>query len=157
MPHTITHIAVLFSIVVPALACSPTPQEQPLGPAVSAVSAPAPDPGLLLTIMFQLGEDMNALSDALWRNDLDTITAAATAIAEHPHVSPAERERLQGALGDRFPDFVEGDRRVHESAARLAELAATGETGAILGELAELQAVCVACHESFRGALSSAP
>lgn len=80
--------------------------------------------------MIGLGHDMSAISDALWRDDLAAVATAARAIADHPHASTSERERIQAGLGDDFSDFVKGDQRVHQSAVRLAEQAAAGDTRA---------------------------
>lgn len=154
MPHSATRTAPVLALLVLTLACGseakPPAVEQP---SVTVAPVPTPDPGQLLTIMIDLGRDMNAISDALWRDDLATVATAARAIAEHPHVSASERERIQSVLGDNFPDFVKGDQRVHQSAVRLAEAAAASDMGAALEELAELQSGCVACHDGFRDVL----
>ena len=108
------------------------------------------DPGLLRSIMVDLGIDMNNISHGLWLEDLPTVAAAATAIAEHPHVSDTERARIQGALGADFAEFIRSDRQVHDTAVRLSAAASTGELTATLDQLAELQVSCVACHLEFR-------
>lgn len=139
------------------LACGPqAPNPLAEQPNFTVVEVATADPGLLLTIMIGLGKDMETISRALWRDDLATVAKAAGAIADHPHVSTAERERIQATLGDRFPEFVKGDHRVHESAVRLAESAAGGDMNAVLEELGELQSGCVACHDAFRDELRTA-
>lgn len=110
----------------------------------------AADPGLLRSIMVDLGADMNEISRGLWQDDLPAVAVAAKAIAEHPHVSDTERARIQRLLGASFADFVQGDRRVHDAALRLSGAAAAGELAGTLDQLAELQAGCVACHQEFR-------
>lgn len=154
MPRPVTRTAVLVTGLALALGCGPqAPEPIAEQPNFTVVPVATVDSGLLLTIMVELGDDMEALSDALWRNDLASLATAAGAIADHPKVSATERGRIQAALGDRFPDFVKGDQRVHNSALRLAEHATAGETSAILQELAELQSGCVACHDVFRDQL----
>jgi cytochrome c553 len=118
------------------------------GPDVTETQGP--DPGLLLTIMVGLGADVDEISRGLWIEDLGVVGAGALAIAEHPHVSDPERERIQGVLGAEFADFVQSDHRVHDAAVRLSEAAAAGDMTATLDELAQLQAGCVACHQVFR-------
>ncbi len=82
----------------------------------------------LKTIMRQLGRDMDALNAALWARDFAALATAATAIAEHPHVSPQEKARVQAALGADFPAFGAADRRVHDAATRTAGAAANEDT-----------------------------
>jgi len=115
--------------------------------------AEVPDPGRLRSIMIGLGANMDEVSRGLWLEDLAIVESAARAIAEHPHVSDTERTRIQGVLGPDFARFVQGDRRVHGTAVRLAAAAAAGEWASTLDELAELQAGCVACHQDFRSRL----
>ena len=104
----------------------------------------------LKVIMRQLGQDMDALSAALWARDFDALGRAATAIAEHPHVSPEEKARVQAALGADFATFAVADRRVHDAAVRTARAAANEDSDQVLSELGSLQAGCVACHDAFR-------
>jgi cytochrome c556 len=117
---------------------------------VEVAEVEAADPGLLRSIMVDLGGDMSDISRGLWLEDWPTVAAAAAAIAEHPRVSDTERARIQGALGVNFADFIQSDRRVHDTAVRLSAAAAAGELTATLDQLAELQVSCVACHEAFR-------
>ena len=121
---------------------------------VTEVATPAP--GLLRNIMLGLGDDMNEISRGLWLGDLAVVEAAASAIAGHPHVSETERVRIQGVLGAGFSDFVRADRVVHDAALRLAAAAAARSPASALGELADLQAGCVGCHQAFRERLRQA-
>jgi len=124
------------------------PSEQ--GTEVEVAEVETADPGLLRSIMVDLGGDMSDISRGLWLEDLPTVAAAAAAIAEHPRVSDMERSRIQGALGANFADFIQSDRRVHDTAVRLSARAAAGDLTATLDQLAELQVSCVACHQEFR-------
>jgi len=107
----------------------------------------------LKIIMRQLGQDMDALNAALWARDFGALVAAATAIAEHPHVSPQEKARVQAALGADFATFGAADRRVHDAAIRTAGAAADEDSDQVLSALGSLQAGCVACHDAFRDRL----
>jgi mono/diheme cytochrome c family protein len=107
----------------------------------------------LKIIMRQLGRDMDALNAALWVRDFGALAIAATAIAEHPHVSPQEKARVQAALGADFAAFGAADRRVHDAAMRTAGAAANEDTARVLSELGSLQVGCVACHDAFRDRL----
>ncbi len=116
---------------------------------LTLAAAPA-KPGTLKAIMVDLGVQMETIQRALWTEDHASIATAAKAIAEHPHVSAEERQRVMGILKSEMADFVAGDRAVHDGALRLADAATRGEMDAVLKELAELQAGCVACHTRFR-------
>ena len=109
----------------------------------------------LKEVMIGLGTEMTHLQEALWIEDLDKVKAAATAIAEHPHVGPAEKARIQGILGSGFTEFVQADRRVHDAAVRLAAAAEKRDVDEVVKELAEVQAGCVACHTSLRKRLTA--
>ena len=109
--------------------------------------------GDLGSIMVGLGDDMTAASQALWLDDMAALATAADSIASHPHVSPEERTRIQGALGADFAGFVKADKVVHDSAARLADAARAKDSAAVLTALAEVQTGCVACHSEFRDPL----
>ena len=121
--------------------------------ASEAAGSESLDPGLLRSIMVGLGADMDEISRGLWLEDLAIVEAAARAIAEHPHVGDGERTRIRGVLGASFAEFIQGDRRVHETALRLAAAASAREMSTVLAELAELQAGCVDCHQDFRARL----
>ncbi|MBW2233214.1 MAG: c-type cytochrome [Deltaproteobacteria bacterium] len=107
----------------------------------------------LKIIMRQLGRDMDALNAALWARDFGALGTAATAIADHPHVSPQEKARVQAALGADFAAFGAADRRVHDAAMRTAGAAADEDSDQVLSALGSLQAGCVACHDAFRDRL----
>ncbi len=125
--------------------------------ATAVLAAPPPEhheAADLKTIMVELGEQMARVQSALWLEDLPTVSTAARQVADHPHVSPDERARVQGALGEDFAAFVTADRAVHDAAVRLSEAAGGGDLDGTVRELGAVQAGCVACHSQFRERLS---
>ncbi len=145
-----THVVMILLILCLALGvgCS---DEAPTSIADSKVAEmEIADPGLLRTIMVDLGIDMSEISRGLWLDDLSLVATAAKSVAEHPHVSDEERARIQVVLDANFADFIQSDRRVHDAAVRLSTAAASGDLTATLNHLAELQGGCVACHQDFR-------
>jgi cytochrome c556 len=104
--------------------------------------------------MAGLRADMIRLNERLWTGDFRGVAAAAESVAEHPEVSPAERVRVQSALGDEFPDFVAADRHVHHLALQLREAALREDTAEVLTSLSALQTGCIACHTAFRERLT---
>ncbi|MEE8147858.1 MAG: hypothetical protein V3T24_09660 [Longimicrobiales bacterium] len=59
--------------------------------------------------MAGIAADMDTVHSGLRAEDLAQVERAATSIAGHPHVSAAERSRIQEVLGADFPEFVAGD------------------------------------------------
>mgnify|MGYP000288625011 CR=1 FL=1 len=125
-----------------------------LASAGTVLAAPPPEPaaheGSLKTIMVDLGQQMARVQTALWVEDLEAVSEAATQIADHPHVSPEERARVQAALGTDFAAFASGDRALHDGAVRLSEAASAKDLDATLRELGAVQVGCVSCHTQFR-------
>jgi hypothetical protein len=111
----------------------------------------------LRPIMVQLGTAMRTFTDALWLEDYPAMTGSSEAIADHPHISAEELERIQRILGDGMAAFETIDRDVHESAVRLHEAARARQLDSIVARLAEVQRGCVACHERFRERLRTDP
>jgi cytochrome c556 len=112
-----------------------------------------PDPGTLKAVMAGIAVDMDTVHAGMWAEDLVQVERAATSIANHPHVSAAERNRIQQLLGDEFSEFVAGDKRVHDAAVSLATAAAAGELVVVLAALGELESGCLSCHTTFRARL----
>lgn len=113
-------------------------------------------PSSLKVLMTQLGVDMAEIGNGFWREDFALIAKHAKAIADHPHVSADERQRLMKALEADFGEFVKGDRHVHDAAQRLHGAAEKSDMAGALKELSTLQAGCVSCHTSFRERLKPA-
>lgn len=138
------YLVVMAIALVAMTACSePSPDTS----AEASASSGEPD---LLALMKQLDQDMAHVDAALFRNDFAGVATAANTIANHPRVSANERERIQAALGDDFPNFVKADQATHKSAAALAAAATADDLDGVLRELDTLTRSCVGCHEDFR-------
>jgi cytochrome c556 len=107
----------------------------------------------LVTIMRGLEVNMQELEAGLWRDDLGAVAAGADAIAQHPHVGPTDRARIQTVLGAGFRDFVAADKVTHGAAVAVSTAAKAGDRQQVVSGLATLQASCVQCHDSQRPAL----
>jgi hypothetical protein len=108
----------------------------------------------LLSVMAGLRADMIRLNEGLWTGDFRGVAGAAESVAEHPAVSPAERLRVQAALGDEFPSFVAADQHLHALALRVRDAALREDTTEVLTSLSALQHGCIACHTAFRERLT---
>ena len=111
----------------------------------------------LLPIMQRLGTSMTALTYALMTDDFETVESSAAAIAAHAPISAEELERVRTTLGPDMAQFEAFDGAVHEASVRLHEAARERRGQAIVGELAEVQRGCVACHAQFRERLRAVP
>ena len=110
----------------------------------------------LLPIMQRLGSSMTALTYALMTDDFETVESSAAAIAAHAPISAEELERIRTTLGADMAQFEAFDGAVHEASVRLHAAARERRGEAIVGELAEVQRGCVACHAQFRERLRAA-
>ena len=111
----------------------------------------------LRPIMQALGAEMAKLTTALWIEDYAGITASASAIADHAHISEQELARIQRVLGEDMPAFETLDREVHEASVRLHEAAQARALDTIVDALGAVQSGCVACHARFRERLRTTP
>ncbi|HSM59173.1 MAG TPA: hypothetical protein VK849_00190 [Longimicrobiales bacterium] len=145
-------------------ACEPPPSTRPPGQGAetaasvpaedTAEAAPAPKTMVLKAIMTALAADMGTVAAGFWVEDLETVSRAAGAIADHPRVPPEQMAAIQRELGARFTEFVAFDRSVHDLAVELRDGAAAMRPAGELAPLfSEITAACLACHTSFRARL----
>jgi len=106
-------------------------------------------------VMAMLGADIAHISHALWKDDFAAIARHAKAIADHPHVGPAELARLKKTLGKDIAGFVKHDKLVHDTAIRLHDVAKKAQIKETLEQLSALQSGCVNCHNAFRKRLTT--
>lgn len=111
----------------------------------------------LRPIMQALGGEMAKLTTALWIEDYAGITASASAIADHAHISEQELARIQSVLGEEMSAFEALDAEVHEASVRLHAAAQARTLDTIVVTLGEVQRGCVACHARFRERLRTTP
>ena len=111
----------------------------------------------LRTIMQQLGSNVSGFTQAMLLEEYEQMAAFAGDIAEHPHMSPAEIQRIQDTLGQEMSRFVEVDEAVHTGALRLKEAVEAHDMDLILERLHELHVGCMTCHTSFRARLYTGP
>lgn len=121
-----------------------------------AVAGESPGNRPLISLMVALGQDMSRVNDGIWREDFEIVSLGAHGIAAHPRVTPEEMEAIKGALGDRFPEFVQFDGVVHGTAVKLAEAAGDGDMDRVMALKVELETGCVNCHATFRGEVRQA-
>jgi hypothetical protein len=143
---------IVFGVTVATgVACQRKDREAQQAPPLASPAGAAIAEPTLRQIMQVLGDEMAAVAAGLWLANDSAIVVAARHIADHPQVTPIQRNAIQAALGAAFPRFGQYDHAVHEAATELADRALRGEPiPALLAGYHKIQQGCVACHEEFR-------
>ena len=123
-----------------------------------AVAAPLPaddaDLPVFREIMRELEQNLTTVTQALVREDWESVRAAAMAIAEHPDPPMGERRHIMARATSRegvsVPKVRATDQALHKVAAELAEAAERGDMEAVLDRHARVVSGCVACHDMMR-------
>lgn len=117
-------------------------------------SAP-PDKPTLPDIMEELGIQIGLLAHAIMADDLVAVTAAATAIADHPRPSLtlAERGRFLARIGTDFPAFRQANADVRSAAVAVRDAAEVGDRAELAAAFYRLADSCLSCHTRFRDRL----
>lgn len=118
--------------------------------ALGAQSAETAKPMELRTIMETLGRDMQAVTDAISREDWPRVAELAPGIAEHAEPPVSEKTRIVAWLGAEAGKFRGLDGQVHEAATAMGEAAKRSDGQAVIAAFASTQQSCLACHESYR-------
>lgn len=121
-----------------------------IGGGACADQATDEEPLELRRIMRDLGRNMQAVTDAISREDWARVAAIAPAIADHPQPSVGEKLRILAFVGSNVPRFREYDGRTHRAANRMADGAARKDGAEVIAAFAEIQAGCLGCHQAFR-------
>lgn len=118
---------------------------------VEAVDMPDQATPMALTgIMRDLGQDMQAVTDAIAREDWPKVTALAPRIGDHPQPPLAEKLRILAFVGKDKGRFRSYDKQTHEAAQQLAKAAQREDGSATISAFADVQTACLACHQQFR-------
>ncbi|QEA40567.1 cytochrome c [Pistricoccus aurantiacus] len=117
---------------------------------IPAWAADDTEPLELRSIMQELGEEMQTITDGISREDWALVAETAPMIANHSQPSAIERMRILGFLGTDASTFRNHDKKIQQAALQL-EKAAENQNGAeVIAAFATLQNRCLACHQDFR-------
>ena len=108
------------------------------------------EPLALRAIMQELGNNMQAITDGISREDWSRVAAIAPLIADHPQPPFFEKMRILKYVGSEVATFKGYDGKTHAAARALGEAAAGADGEAVIATFATLQKTCLACHEQFR-------
>ncbi len=104
----------------------------------------------LQAVMRSLGRDMEALTDAISKEDWALAAATAQRIADHAEAPASERKLVADWLGSESELFEDLDERTHEAARTLRRAAERADGRQVIETFAALQIRCLACHQRFR-------
>lgn len=121
-----------------------------IGPQARADGNATAEPLELRRIMRELGQDMQAATDGISREDWEQVAGAALRIADHRQPPLAERMRILGFVGSDAGRFRRFDEQTHQAAKDLEQAAGRGDGQAVVAAFAALQNSCLACHQNFR-------
>lgn len=103
-------------------------------------------------IMQKLGNNMQAVTNAISHEDWQLVAKIAPQIAEHPEPPALEKIRILAFMGTEMSEFKGYDEKTHRAARALEEVAARNDGQAVIEAFANLQKSCLACHQSYRKA-----
>jgi len=110
----------------------------------------------LKSIMQDLGEQMGQLVKGIMADNMETVSQAAVAIADHPKPGLGERLVLLGRIGSDVTTFRQKDVEVHEAAIFIKQAAEVGDRDALVSGFHRLTKACLACHMQFRDVIVDA-
>ena len=123
-----------------------------LAAAGSAVAETADGPGemALRKIMKDLGSNVQAVTDAISREDWQLIEKTAPLIADHPQPPITEKLRIMAFIGTDMGKFKDYDEEVHKAAESLGQAARSKNGQAVIAAFQTIQTACYGCHRDFR-------
>lgn len=107
-------------------------------------------PLALRQIMQDMDRDMQAIVEAVSREDWEKAAKAATAIADHPQPPIGERVQILAFVGADAGRFRGHDESSKKAAKALQAAAARADGQAVIASFAVLQGSCLGCHQGFR-------
>lgn len=104
----------------------------------------------LRKIMKGLGGNMQAVTDAISREDWPLIEKTAPLIADHPQPPLSEKLRIMAFFGTEMGKFKKYDAEAHKAAESLGEAAKSQNGEAVIAAFKTVQTACYGCHRDFR-------
>lgn len=119
---------------------------------LAAEPVEAAKPMALRAVMEKLGDDMQAVTGAISKEDWTLVAELAPKIAKHAQPPLKEKMRILTWAGSDAGKFRGFDGQVQDAATAMGDAARRGDGQAVIGAFAKTQQSCLACHESFRQA-----
>ncbi len=110
----------------------------------------AAEPLALQKIMKDLGQNMQAITDGISREDWALVEKTAPLIADHPQPPLAEKMRIMRFVGTRMGKFKTYDGETHDQALAVGKAAKAEDGPGVILAFQKLQTSCYTCHSEFR-------
>ena len=108
------------------------------------------EPLALRTIMSDMGENMQAITDGISLENWQQVEKNAALIADHPQPPMAEKKRIMSLFGAKMAEFKTLDGKTHDAARVLSEVSKRADGFEIIAAFTQLQNTCLTCHVKFR-------
>lgn len=109
-----------------------------------------PKPLALRTIMQGMSNDMQAITDAISREQWDKVAKISPLIGNHAQPSFTEKMRILRFIGSDSKTYRRYDKITQQAAQILSKTATTENGELVISSFAELQNSCLNCHQRFR-------
>lgn len=104
----------------------------------------------LKEIMQGLRDNFVEVTDGLLVDDFERVAQAATAIADHPKIPPAQVKLVAMELGSEMVDFKKLDILVHDLSLQLSDAARARDREATVDAYQQVIEACVECHRGYK-------
>ncbi|NLF02110.1 MAG: cytochrome c [Anaerolineales bacterium] len=116
----------------------------------NAQSVQVENPIALRAVMEQLGQNMQAVTGAISKEDWELVAELAPKIASHAEPPMQEKVKILSWLGTDAGKFRGFDLKVQEAATAMGEAAKHTDGQGVIEAFSKTQQSCLACHQSFR-------
>lgn len=116
----------------------------------AASAAHAAEPLALQKIMKELGQNMQVITDGIFRKDWEQVEKTASLIADHAQPPLTEKMRVMRFVGTNMGKFKAYDGETHNQAQALGKVAKAKDGPGVILAFQKLQTSCYNCHSEFR-------
>lgn len=104
----------------------------------------------VVCIMQALNRSTHEITDGIILNDFAKIEASSYAIAHHDPIAKDDLDALFEALGPRKDAFITCDKKVHDAAVLLNDVAKTKKMEEVVDTYADMIEAVASCHRDFK-------
>jgi len=126
-----------------------------LSPIIRADDRTAVEPMALRGIMQAMSRNMQAITDAIAREEWTKVAGTAPLIADHPQPPFSEKLRILAFFSGKAGEFKKYDGATHQTALALQQAAIDQDGQAVIAAYASLQQSCLNCHQAFRNTFTA--
>jgi len=110
----------------------------------------AEEPLMIRKIMQAMQSNIIQIEQGIDKQDWDLVSQNALAIADHPAPPLFEKLRIFAYINTDLGEFKKLDKKTHETAKIIGDMALQDDKSNILATVTELKESCEQCHQVFR-------